>query len=331
MGMSLGNIRMKCTVRVVAAICLVALSGGVRFARAQPVPPIGEADQNKKLRIQIDRSTIRAFEPVYLCLTAEQFATVADAEVYLQHGNGPWAPIAIPKKDWTKSQVSNVGRIPVQRRGTILQALETNGVRTWLFNAAGEYKLRVKIGPDSTTLSLTVTAPEVGEEESWTSLGDRITDVLENNFSDPPEQATIDTCARVIRKYPKTLCAAYCQSYISITKFKMNFEKNRQGGGKAVYGDVADELQKIATAFRESFFGEMTGFYAAYARGLTGEFQGTLAIAEAMKTRVTPWGDAVVDMRTEILAHLAPIMLDPTKQAPTTGPATAPAVAPVKP
>ena len=310
-------------------ICLVALAGAPRFSRAQLVPPVGEADQNKKLRIQLDRSTIRAFEPVYLCLTAEQFATVADAEVYLQRGNGPWATIPVQKKDWTKTQVSNAGRIPVQRRGTILQALDTNGVRTWLFNAADEYKVRVKIGPDSTTLSLTVTAPEPGEEESWTSLGDRIMDVLENNFSDPPEQATIDACARVIRKYPKTLCAAYCQSYISITRFKMNFEKNRQGGGKAVYGDVADELQKIASAFRESFFGEMTGFYAAYARGLTGEYQGTLAIAEAMKTRVTPWSDAVVDMRTEILVHLAPMVVDPTKQAPTTAPATAPAIAPI--
>lgn len=312
------------SVSIVYLLCSWMLLTASGSARAQVVvPPAADADQNKKLQIRLDRSTIRAFEPVYLCLTAEQFATTSDAEVQYRHGDGAWQPIAVRKKDWTRSQTAAAGKVPLQRRGVILQALETNGVRSWLFYAAGSYKLRVKIGPDSTTLDLTVTAPEPAEEESWTSLGDRINDILENNFADPPEQATIDVCARVIRKYPRTLCAAYCQSYISITKFKVQFEKNRQGGGKAAYGDSAEELQKIANAFQGSFFGEMTGFYAAYARGLTGEFQGTLAIADAMKTHVTPWSDGVMDMKTEVLTHLAPLVVpfDPAKKSPTTGPA----------
>lgn len=321
--------RIKPGIRMWIAIALLAgLMGPGRAWGQLVVPPVGEAEQNKKLRIQLDRGAIRAFEPVYLCLTAEQYASPNDAEVQIRHDDGPWQVIAIPKKEWTRSPVSGSGKFPLQRRSVLLQASENNGLRTWFFNQAGNYRIRVKMGPDSTNLDLKVAPADPGEEESWISLGDRITDILENNFADPPEQATIDACVRVIRKYPKTLCAAYCQSYISITKFKILFEKNHQTGGKEVYGNSAAELQKIANAFRDSFFGEMTGFYAAYAKGLSGEFESTLAIADGMKTHVTPWSDGVIDMRTEVLAHLAPqvVPFDPSKPAPTTGP-TPPAAA----
>ena len=320
----LAMICMKFGMRMFVAVGILAALAIPRRAWGQTIiPQMGETERNKKLLVQLDRGSIRAFEPVYLCLTAEQFATPTDAEVMISRNGGAWEPIAIPKKEWTKSQVAGTGKFPLQRRGVMLQALETNGLRTWLFKDGGSYKIRVKIGPDSTSLDVSVAPPELGEEESWTSLGDRVNDVLENNFGDPPEQATIDSCVRVIRKYPRSICAAYCQSYISISKFKISFEKYRQAGGKAAYANSADELQKIASAFKESFFGEMTGFYAAYAKGLTGEFEGTLAISGAMKTHVTRWGDGVTDMRTEVLAHIVPV--DPLKPPPATNPSIEPA------
>ena len=57
------------------------------------------------------------------------------------------------------------------------------------------------------------------------ALQERVNDVLQNNFSDQPEQGTVDVCAKIIRRYPKSMAAAYCQSYVSITKFKLLFEK----------------------------------------------------------------------------------------------------------
>src|SRR4051794_22411041 len=85
---------------------LALFTGGFGFAtvaRAQvsAVQP-GDAEQNKKLRVQLDRTTSHAFEPVYLCLTAEQFAFGAEVEVQIQRAGGEWQPVKIDKKDWVK-------------------------------------------------------------------------------------------------------------------------------------------------------------------------------------------------------------------------------------
>jgi hypothetical protein len=301
-------------------------------ALSQNLPPQSlEAATNKKLRIQLDRESSHAFEPVFLCITAEQFATPDDAEVQISRSGGEWQSLEIKKKDWTRTQINIPGKPATQRRGVILQAVENGGARRWLFSAAGKYSLRVKVGPDSTTLTLEVSPPEVGEALAWTALGDRVEDILQNNFADQPEQATIDLSAQVIRKYPRTLCAAYCQSYLSITQFKVLFEKNGRSGGAGVYGSVADNLTKIADGFKEGFFGEMTAFYAGYARGLTSDFPGLLAITNNMKTHLTLWGDGVTDMRLEVLSHLAPrvIPVDPAHPEATTNPTSRPYVIPI--
>jgi hypothetical protein len=299
---------------------------------AQPLAPQSlESATNKKLRIQLDRSSSHAFEPVFLCITAEQFATPEEAEVQISRAGGEWRAVELKKKEWTRTQIDAPGKPTMQRRGVVLQAIENNGARHWLFAAAGKYSIRVKVGPDSTTLTLDVSPPEVGEALAWTALGDRVDDVLQNNFADQPEQATIDLCAQVIRKYPRTLCAAYCQSYLSITQFKILFEKNGRSGGAAVYGSVADSLTKIADGFKDGFFGEMTAFYAGYARGLTSDFKSLLAITNNMKTHLTLWGDGVTDMRMEVLSHLAPrvIPVDPSHPEATTNPSTQPYVIPI--
>ena len=165
---------MKAKDRVIAVLMSLALLAGTRRAMAQiTAPPPTDPDVNKVLRVQLDRTTIRAFEPVYLVLTAEQYATGADAEVQIRRGDEAFQAVTIPAKEWTKSETPGRGLLPYQRRGTILQFDEQKTGRRWLFPVAGDYKIRVKTGPDSTTLSLTVTAPDAGEQKAWESLGDR--------------------------------------------------------------------------------------------------------------------------------------------------------------
>jgi hypothetical protein len=294
-------------------ITLLLLAGVAVEARAEPplstAPPV---DRNVKLRIQLDRTTIRAFEPVYLCLTAEQFAS-GDVELQMSKDKGPYAPVQLDAKAWAKSDVPGKGVLPAHRLGIVLQAQTVSGQRSFLFAEPGTYRLAVKLGAgDGTNLEVTVLAPEPGEKQAWESLNDGNIDLIINdNFRDEPDQATIFACANVMRRYPRTVCAGYCQSYISITRFKMQFEKSGKQGGKAAYGNVSDELDKVAQAFREGFFGELTGFYSAYAKGLTKDFAGVLGTIAAVKTRMTVWGDALEEMQVEVMSHLAPRVAEP--------------------
>ena len=66
--METGNRNMNPFARIIVrVIVMFAVAAGgsapAGLVRAQvPVAPSGEADQNKKLRVQLDRATIRAFE-----------------------------------------------------------------------------------------------------------------------------------------------------------------------------------------------------------------------------------------------------------------------------
>jgi hypothetical protein len=325
-------------------IGLGMMGGFVGFAsaaRAQvPAVQPGEADLNKKLRVQLDRTTIHAFEPVYLSLTAEQFSYGAEAEVQVQHAGGAWQPVTIDKKNWVKSDTAGTGQTLIHRLGVVLHtqqhAKELGAERTpyvWLFPEEGEYKIRAKLGPDSTTLTLTVAAPAPGEQEAWEAAAEVTGELINNAFGDPVSQGTIDTCAKVIRKYPKTQCAAYCQSYVSIAKFKIALEKFGRAGGKGAFESIAEELQKVAGNFQDGFFGELAIFYACYAKGLTKDFHGLLALSETMKTRATPWSDGVISMKYEVLLHTTPpvIPIDPDDPRATSQPSTKPAGVPAKP
>jgi hypothetical protein len=299
-------------------------------ARAQPAGA-GEApaggNTNKRLKIQLDRTTARPFEPLYLCVSAEQFALGEIQVAVRREGESTWRAITIKPKDWVKSEVpSAVGVLPLQRRGTVLQDENVNGNHKWLFPTPGKYLLRVAVGPDAPTLPpITITAPEPGEMEAWESLGDRIGDVLEVPFNDEPDQGTIDACRKVITKFPKSRCAAYCQAYISISVFKASFEKNGKAGGKAAYEGIAQDLTRISASFKDNYYGEMTGFYAAYAAGLAKHFDAVIEIADAMQTHLTPWSDAMTAMRLEVMSHLGPrvVPVDPDRPL-TTQPTTAP-------
>ena len=101
------------------------------------------------------------------------------------------------------------------------------------------------------------------------------------------------------------------------------------GYTEGTYGDVAGDLSKIAEAFQDSFFGEMTGFYAGYAQGLAGNFDKVLVLTASVKTRLTLWGDAVSDMHSEVAVHVMPRprIVNPNQPLP---PTTAPVVEPPK-
>jgi hypothetical protein len=321
---------------ILPLVSSLALSAAAQPADAPtpPTPTPGDSpshDQNKRLKINLDRTTIHAFEPLYLCLTAEQFAA-PEVKVSLRRPKEEkFTDLAIQDKEWSKSEASGGLLQPmVQRRGVILQAEDINGVARWLFTAPGEYKLRVSVGIDSVPLTVTVLPSDSSEAErqAWEYLADRRNDVLNNEFSDSPDQGTINHCAGVLKKYPRSLCAAYCQSYLSISKFKILFDKNAKSGGKAVYGDMAEELRKVADAFKESFFGEMTGFYAAYAMGLAKDFDGLIKLSENVQTHMTIWSDGLIAMKLEVLSHIGPraIPIDPGQPIPTTGPTTLPTI-----
>src|SRR5437016_8078378 len=158
-----GNPAMRMFVKpflhVLLAMCVLSGAPDVcSIARAQvPAVPSSDTDQNKKLRVELDCTKIHAFEPVYLCLTAEQFALGAEPEVQMRRGDGEWQPLTIDKKDWVKSDTAGSGSIPVRRLGTVLQTQQRprdpgqeRQPAAWLFATPGEYKFRVKMGPDST-------------------------------------------------------------------------------------------------------------------------------------------------------------------------------------
>jgi hypothetical protein len=325
--------------RFAAILVLWSLALSAAAQEATPSPSATELpgdsqshdQQNKRLKIDLDRRTIHAFEPLYLCLTAEQFAT-QDIKVALRRPKeDKFTNLAIQDKEWAKSETSGgLLQAMVQRRGVILQAEDINGVARWLFTAPGEYTLRVSVGTDARPFTLTVLPSDSAEAErqAWEYLADRRNDVLNNEFADSPDQGTINRCAGVMKKYPRSLCASYCQSYLSISKFKILFDKNAKAGGKAVYGDIAEELTKVANAFKESFFGEMTGFYAAYALGLAKDFDGLIKITENLQTHMTIWSDGLIAMKLEVLSHIGPraIPIDPGQSIPTTGPTTLPTI-----
>jgi len=313
-----------CFAGLLCVLTVISVEVGVCAQVLIPRPGELEPKAAAPPLIQLDRAKIHAFEPIYLCLTAEQFPPGAEAEVQIGQGD-KWTPVVIPDKDWIKTEVR--GRVSLLRRGIVLHSTQVNGVRNFLFNAPGEYKVRVKIGMDDTIRNLTVTAAESGEEAAWKTLGDRVDDVIQNNFPDPPEQGTIDVCVKIVVKFPKTTCAFYCNSYINIAKFKIAFEKFGKGGGDKVYSRIAADLQKFATGFRESFYGELTAFYAGYAKGLAGEFPEVIVIADNMQTHMTQWSAGVMEMRQEIQAHIGPKMIpvDPSQLGPVSGSTTLPA------
>jgi hypothetical protein len=312
------------------ALCVATSAGAQVLDSANGTLPGVDVEHNKRLRIQLDRTTIRAFEPIYLAVTAEHFI-VPDArpEVSVWQGDGPPQPITIDDKAWVSGDTVSGGDVQMHRVGVLLQlkspALSASAVRTYLFPAEGEYLMRVKVGPDAATMKIHVIKTEAREKDAWDRLGQEQLDaIIYNGLDDRPKQTTVDTCSRIIRTFPGTVCAGYCQAYLSIAKFKVAFEKSGKSGGKAAYESIAKELVRIHEAFGDTFLGEQTGFYAAYAKGLIKDFNGMLVLADGVKSHVTPFSDALLAMKIEVLQHTIPkvIPVDPTTlPSPATRPA----------
>ena len=150
-----------CFAGLLCVLTVISVEVGVCAQVLIPRPGELEPKAAAPPLIQLDRAKIHAFEPIYLCLTAEQFPPGAEAEVQIGQGD-KWTPVVIPDKDWIKTEVR--GRVSLLRRGIVLHSTQVNGVRNFLFSAPGEYKVRVKIGMDDTIRNLTVTAAESGEE-----------------------------------------------------------------------------------------------------------------------------------------------------------------------
>jgi hypothetical protein len=300
-------------------ICIAISARAQVLDSANGTLPGVDVEHNKRLRIQLDRTTVRAFEPIYLAVTAEHFV-VPDArpEVSVWQGDGPPQPITIDDKAWVSGDTVSGGDVQMQRVGVLLQlkspALSANAVRTYLFPAEGDYQMRVKVGPDAATMKIHVIKTEAREKDAWDRLGLELDSIVYNGLDDRPKQTTVDTCSRIIRTFPGTVAAGYCQAYLSIAKFKVAFEKFGKSGGKAAYESVAKELVSVHDAFGETFLGEQTGFYAAYAKGLMKDFNGMLVLADGVKSHVTPFSDALMAMKIEVLQHTMPkvIPVEPT-------------------
>ena len=282
----------------------------------------GDAERNRKLHIGLDQTTPHAFEPIYLVLTAEHFLPDTMPEVMVAKDNGNWQPVTISDKAWTRSEAPG----PLPRLGVLLQLKSSTGLaRDYLFPTAGEYRLLVKMGPDSTTLTLHVQDPELGEQEAWDTLGTLVSSIMTNDIDDQPGQAVVDGCGVITRRFPRSICARYCKAYLDISRFKLMFDQSGKTGGVSAYGQVSADLAKDNENFHGTFFGELTGFYTSYAIGLTHKFDDLMKTAEAVTTHYTPYSEALQGMRMEVLLHRMPkvIPVDPG-QLPSTRPAARP-------
>ena len=313
--------------------CLLLVASLGLGARAQVLDsatgtlPGGEVEHNKRLRIVLDRTTFRAFEPIYLAVSAEHFVSDARPEVSVWQGNAQPQPVAIDEKAWVTGEGVSMTDQRTERQGVLVQlrvpAPKPGDKRIYLFPTPGDYNMRVKVGPDAATLKLKVIPTEDRERDAWDRLGNQLEAIVYNGLADHPKQITVDTCTGIMRTFPGTVCAGYCQAYMSVAKFKVAFDKSGKTGGKAAYDAIAKELLEVHQAFGETFLGEQTGFYAAYAMGLTKDFDGMMKLAEGVKSRVTPFSDGIMAMRMEVLEHRGlPIPVDPaTLASPTTAPA----------
>ena len=297
-------------------------------AIAQPTPA-GEADRNVRLRVQLDRASIAAFEPVYLSLSAEQFAENLGLQIAIRKGNDPWQYVVFPEDvqtrqdPWKRFESHSTPGLPLLKMGVPLLVGVIGDTPRFIFSTPGEYRIRVKIGPDSPTLKLTVVTPTPDDKTAAEILGtDLFPKMFELDYRVRPDEKLKAAAARVIAELPGSTTARYCEAYLRTVKFRSESMKHDPPtANKAFYGPLADELEKSAAAFEDSFFGEELSFYAAYAHGLSGDFKGLLKIAEARKTTLTPWADALYDMKKDVQKHLrpagsTPVPVDPDSSLP---------------
>ena len=304
--------RSLCGIRYVTLMGWLVMAAAAGCACAEPLTPLGEGDRNTRLRVQLDRRSIKAFEPVYLGISAEQFAENLGIQIAIRRGNAPWQTVVIPTDPqrplavWNRFESHSSPGLPLLKMGMPLLVGQVGDQSRFIFSLPGDYKIRVKVGPDSTVLELVVVASAPDDEQAATILGtDMFPRMFEYNFKAQPDKKLQETAIRVIAEYPGSTTANYCQAYLLTTKFRSESNKHEPPlSNKAFYGPLADELDKSADIFRDSFFGEEIGFFTAYAHGLSGDFSGLLKTAELTSTRFTPWADALLDLKKDVKRHV---------------------------
>jgi len=297
-------------------LLMLVLASTASTARADPpqsqLPPVGEPDRNIRLRAQLDRTTVKAYEPVYIGLSAEQFAQTLDLGVQIKRDEGPWQPLTIPAAAWPKSQVPTATGTIIFKMGTMLlssaDAATADKANAYLFATPGDYKIRVKVGPDSTTLSLKVVPGEPNNDKAFQVIGaDLFGQVFAEEMDSDPAPKLLAACAVVLKDYPGTTAAKYCKAYVATANFRAAFKKHKRSGGKEVYTTLVNDLSEAWAPLADSFYGEELSLYLAYAKGLCKDFVGVIKTCDDMRTRVTPWSGLVDAMKGEVIRHTQPV------------------------
>jgi hypothetical protein len=273
-------------------------------ARARAQTDLTRTDTSTNVRLVLDRTTIKAFEPVYLLITADHFADALETNVRVQRNNDAATDLGNLEGSWHRGE-RRLGPDRVQKRlGALLAMILRSDGPHFLFTEPGEYKIYVKLGPDLTTLDLNV-LPAAGPDEAkaYAILGpEHFSMLFLEEAVDEPSQVLIDLCRQVLRRYSRTSCGEYSRAYLVIAFLKNRMRETHRQGGKDVYGPIAEDLDKSLRVFRDSFFGEELAYYTAYSQKLAGDVGPALQTIESVKSRLTIWGELMDRLKKELAA-----------------------------
>jgi hypothetical protein len=294
------------------SIALLICCAAPLFAQEPPeVDPnlAGGMDKNVKLRLQLDRVEIRTYEPVYLSVSAARFADNLAPDIRVREKGQPMLDLGDMEGQWLTT--SDPKETPKRMRLLLIDA--SNGTTSrYLFSQAGEYELRVKIGPDYTNLTVTVEQGSDDDDKAFGELGpDNFNAILTEAFNSVPPPALIKTAETVARNHPDSLAATYCRGYLATAAFKDAARIYHFSGGKPVWGPIAEELLASFKLHNGDCYGEELGYYTAHAQGLSGDFAAAIQTINTVKTHLTPWSDQMARMKADIAAHVRPVEVKP--------------------
>ena len=271
----------------------------------------GMPDLNIKLRLLLDRSNIKVYEPLYVCATADRFAAKVDPDIQVMFKDEKPLDLGRMGDQWLKSDLTQ----SPMRLCILLADTSIEGDERFLFSKPGLYTIRVKIGPDATPLQIKVDNGPASDVQAFTELGAaNFKALLTEDFTADPSRDLIKVCQTVVHTYPDSTAANYCRAYLAIDTFKESFRVHKAGGGTSVWEPVAFQLGKCFVAHRDSFYGEEVGFYLAYAQGLSKDFAAMAQTINSVKTHVTPWADRMEGMKKEVSQHVKPkVVVLPTQ------------------
>lgn len=271
----------------------------------------GHGDKNVRLRLQLDRVAIQTCEPVYLAVSADRFADTVAPDIQVRPKDQAPIYLGALQGQWVVSEKQETP----QRMRILLVSANPGPQSRFLFNEPGEYRLRVKIGPDFTSLQVSVVPGKPDDDKAFGELGpDNFNAMLtETRFAVPPPQL-VKAVQTVAHNHPDSLAATYCRGYLATAAFKDAARIYQHAGGKPVWGPIAQQLQASFQVHNGDCFGEELGFYAAWAQGLGGDYPAAIQTIDSVRTRVTFWADMMTQMKLDIAMHLRPAEVPPVKK-----------------